>query len=113
LDNPLYVAMVLSILIMLASMISVEVGVTVAMLGWDLRAALIGGIALSTTSLAVVYAVLVETGLNKAEIGELIMPATFVTVVVLTAVLPTVVAQRWFTPLKPTKDQPSREGQIG
>jgi Kef-type K+ transport system membrane component KefB len=48
-------------------------------LGWDLRAALIGGIALSTTSLAVVYAVLVETGLNKAEIGKLIMAATFVT----------------------------------
>ncbi|HEX6708692.1 MAG TPA: cation:proton antiporter [Rubrobacter sp.] len=48
-------------------------------LGWALRAALIGGIALSTTSLAVVYAVLVETGLNKAEIGKLIMAATFVT----------------------------------
>jgi Kef-type K+ transport system membrane component KefB len=63
-------------------------------------------IALSTTSLAVVYAVLVETGLNKAEIGKLIMAATFVTVVVLTADLPTVVAQRWFTPLKPTMDQP-------
>lgn len=152
-DNPLYVAMVLSILILLASMISVELGVTVAVveialgvvagnalgiklpewldflatfasvvltflagaevdpgllrakakesfllggisflapflfawgfcqlaLGWDLRAALIGGIALSTTSLAVVYAVLVQTGLNKAEIGKLIMAATFVT----------------------------------
>ena len=152
-ENPLYVAMVLSILILLASMISVELGVTVAIveivlgvvagnvlgleppewlnflatfasvvltflagaevdpdllrakfkesfvlggvsflapflfawgfcqlvLGWDLRAALIGGIALSTTSLAVVYAVLVETGLNKAEIGKLIMAATFVT----------------------------------
>ena len=152
-ENPLYVAMVLSILILLASMISVELGVTVAIveivlgvvagnvlgleppewlnflatfasvvltflagaevdpdllrakfkesfllggvsflapflfawgfcqlvLGWDLRAALIGGIALSTTSLAVVYAVLGETGLNKAEIGKLIMAATFVT----------------------------------
>jgi hypothetical protein len=30
LDNPLYVAMVLSVLILLASMISVELGVTVA-----------------------------------------------------------------------------------
>jgi Kef-type K+ transport system membrane component KefB len=153
LENPLYVAMILSVLILLASMISVELGVTVAIveialgvvagnvlgidapgwlgflaafasvvltflagaevnpsllrskfkesfliggvsflapflfawgfcqlaLGWDLRAALIGGIALSTTSLAVVYAVLVETGLNKAEIGKLIMAATFVT----------------------------------
>lgn len=153
LENPLYVAMVLSALILLASMISVELGVTVAIveivlgvvagnvlgieppewlnflatfasvvltflagaevdpdllrakfkesfliggvsflapflfawsfcqlvLGWDVRAALIGGIALSTTSLAVVYAVLVETGLNNAEIGKLIMAATFVT----------------------------------
>jgi Kef-type K+ transport system membrane component KefB len=47
--------------------------------GWDLRAAEIGGIALSTTSLAVVYAVLVESGLNATKIGKLIMSATFVT----------------------------------
>jgi len=47
--------------------------------GWDLRQAEIAGIALSTTSLAVVYAVLVETGLNRTEIGKLIMAATFVT----------------------------------
>lgn len=47
--------------------------------GWDLRQAQIAGIALSTTSLAVVYAVLVETGLNKTEIGKIIMAATFVT----------------------------------
>ena len=48
-------------------------------LGWDLRAAQIAGVALSTTSLAVVYAVLVETGLTNAEIGKLIMASTFVT----------------------------------
>ena len=47
--------------------------------GWDLRQSQIAGIALSTTSLAVVYAVLVETGLNKTEIGKIIMAATFVT----------------------------------
>ncbi len=35
--------------------------------------------ALSTTSLAVVYAVLVETGLTHAPIGKLIMASTFVT----------------------------------
>jgi Kef-type K+ transport system membrane component KefB len=46
---------------------------------WNLNAAKIAGIALSTTSLAVVYAVLVETGLNKTELGKLIMSATFVT----------------------------------
>jgi Kef-type K+ transport system membrane component KefB len=47
--------------------------------GWDLRAAEIGGIALSTTSLAVVYAVLVESGMTATRIGKLIMSATFVT----------------------------------
>jgi Kef-type K+ transport system membrane component KefB len=47
--------------------------------GWDWRAAQIGGVALSTTSLAVVYAVLVETGLNSAPIGKLILSSTFVT----------------------------------
>jgi Kef-type K+ transport system membrane component KefB len=47
--------------------------------GWDWRAAAIAAIALSSTSLAVVYAVLVETGLNVTEIGKLIMAATFVT----------------------------------
>jgi len=47
--------------------------------GWDLRQSEIAGVALSTTSLAVVYAVLVETGLTRTEIGKLIMAATFVT----------------------------------
>jgi len=47
--------------------------------GWDWPAAQIGGIALSTTSLAVVYAVLVESGLNSTRIGQLIMSSTFVT----------------------------------
>lgn len=49
------------------------------LLGWTLKAALIGGTALSTTSLAVVYAVLVESGLNATRIGKLIMSACFVT----------------------------------
>ncbi len=48
-------------------------------LGWSSDAAQIAGIALSTTSLAVVYAVLVETGLNQTLIGKRIMSATFVT----------------------------------
>ena len=46
---------------------------------WTLQASLIAGVALSTTSLAVVYSVLVETGLSKTEIGKLIMAATFIT----------------------------------
>jgi Kef-type K+ transport system membrane component KefB len=48
-------------------------------LGWSPKASLIAGTALSTTSLAVVYAVLVETRLNEARIGKLIMSACFVT----------------------------------
>jgi Kef-type K+ transport system membrane component KefB len=48
-------------------------------LGWTTRASLIAGTALSTTSLAVVYAVLVETGLNRVRVGKLIMSACFVT----------------------------------
>ena len=46
---------------------------------WDLTASLIAATALSETSLAVVYSVLVETGLVKKEIGKLIMAATFIT----------------------------------
>ena len=53
--------------------------VAYGLLGWDTKAALIAGTALSTTSLAVVYAVLVETGLNVTRIGKLIMAACFVT----------------------------------
>src|SRR5438094_178197 len=48
-------------------------------LDWSRRQAEIGGLALSTTSLAVVYAVLVETGLNRELVGKRIMAATFVT----------------------------------
>jgi Kef-type K+ transport system membrane component KefB len=48
-------------------------------LGWGWQAAELTGIALSTTSLAVVYAVLVESGLAKTEIGKIIMASTFVT----------------------------------
>src|SRR5438094_505137 len=48
-------------------------------LGWNHRQAEIAGTALSTTSLAVVYAVLVETGLNQSVVGKRIMSATFVT----------------------------------
>jgi Kef-type K+ transport system membrane component KefB len=47
--------------------------------GWSYLASLIAGTALSTTSLAVVYSVLVETGLSKTEIGKLIMASTFIT----------------------------------
>jgi Kef-type K+ transport system membrane component KefB len=48
-------------------------------LGWPLHAAEIGGIALSTTSVAVVYAVMVETGLSQRDLGKLILAACFIT----------------------------------
>jgi Kef-type K+ transport system membrane component KefB len=53
--------------------------VSYGLLGWSLKASLIAGTALSTTSLAVVYAVLVETGLNATRVGKLLMGACFVT----------------------------------
>src|SRR6266498_675008 len=47
--------------------------------GWELHAAQIAGIALSTTSVAVVYAVMVESGLSDSDLGKLILAACFVT----------------------------------
>src|SRR5215210_3758249 len=49
------------------------------LIGWTLKASLIAGTALSTTSLAVVYAVLVERGPTTSIVGKLLMSATFVT----------------------------------
>jgi len=46
---------------------------------WERHAAYIAGIALSTTSVAVVYSVMIETGLNQTELGKLILAACFVT----------------------------------
>ena len=45
---------------------------------WTWPQAQIAGLSLSTTSVAVVYAVLVETGLNRTEIGKIILAACFV-----------------------------------
>ncbi|HMK37029.1 MAG TPA: cation:proton antiporter [Desulfomonilaceae bacterium] len=46
---------------------------------WPWPQAEIAGIAMSTTSVAVVYAVMIETGLNHVEIGKIILAACFVT----------------------------------
>jgi Kef-type K+ transport system membrane component KefB len=48
------------------------------LLGWGWPQSQIAGIALSTTSVAVVYAVMVETGLNKTELGKIILAACFI-----------------------------------
>lgn len=46
--------------------------------GWNWQQAEIAGLALSTTSVAVVYAVMLETGFNKTEMGKVILAACFV-----------------------------------
>ncbi|HPU29170.1 MAG TPA: cation:proton antiporter [Syntrophorhabdaceae bacterium] len=53
-------------------------GIAYYVLGWTLQASLLCGIALSTTSMAVVYAVMLETGLNKTEFGKGVLGACFV-----------------------------------
>ena len=47
--------------------------------GWTFPQAAIAGISLSTTSVAVVYAVMIETGYNETELGKLILAACFIT----------------------------------
>ncbi len=48
-------------------------------LGWELQQAQIAGIALSTTSVAVVYAVMIERGLSNTAMGKMILAACFIT----------------------------------
>ena len=48
-------------------------------LGWPLPQAQIAGIALSTTSVAVVYAVMIEGGLSDTSLGKMILAAVFIT----------------------------------
>jgi Kef-type K+ transport system membrane component KefB len=48
-------------------------------LGWPLPQAQIAGIALSTTSVAVVYAVMIEGGLGQTPLGKTILAACFIT----------------------------------
>ncbi|MEW6188469.1 MAG: cation:proton antiporter [Thermodesulfobacteriota bacterium] len=48
------------------------------LLGWNLQASLLCGVALSTTSMAVVYAVMLETGFNKTDFGKGILGACFI-----------------------------------
>lgn len=47
-------------------------------LEWNLQASLLCGVALSTTSMAVVYAVMLETGFNKTDFGKGILGACFI-----------------------------------
>jgi glutathione-regulated potassium-efflux system ancillary protein KefC len=47
-------------------------------LHWGVRASWLAGVALSTTSVAVVYAVMLELGFNATEFGKAILAACFV-----------------------------------
>lgn len=48
-------------------------------LGWTTDASWLAGIAMSTTSVAVVYAVMLEFGLNTTHYGKIVLAACFVT----------------------------------
>lgn len=48
------------------------------LLGWSLRASWLAGIAMSTTSVAVVYAVMLESGFNQTAFGKGILAACFI-----------------------------------
>jgi Kef-type K+ transport system membrane component KefB len=48
------------------------------LLGWAREPSLLAGIAMSTTSVAVVYAVMLEFGLNKTDYGKSILTACFI-----------------------------------
>jgi Kef-type K+ transport system membrane component KefB len=49
------------------------------LLGWGGQASLLAGIAMSTTSVAVVYAVMLEFGFNRTEYGKMVLAACFIT----------------------------------
>ena len=49
------------------------------LLGWDTMAAILAGIALAATSVAVVYTVMMEFGFNRTDFGKTILAACFIT----------------------------------
>lgn len=52
--------------------------ITYYVLHWSVKASLLSGVALSTTSVAVVYAVMLESGLNKTNFGKTLLAACFI-----------------------------------
>jgi glutathione-regulated potassium-efflux system ancillary protein KefC len=49
------------------------------LLGWSVMSSWLAGVAMSTTSVAVVYAVMLEFGLNTTDYGKMVLAACFVT----------------------------------
>ncbi|HAM53245.1 MAG TPA: potassium transporter Kef [Nitrospiraceae bacterium] len=48
------------------------------LLGWSVKSSWLAGVALSTTSVAVVYAVMLELGLNITQFGKVVLAACFI-----------------------------------
>jgi len=68
--------------------------------GWKLNSSLIAGVALSTTSLGVIYSILMETGMHRTELGKLLMSATFVTDISTVLIMSILfVKTNWYTAL--------------
>jgi glutathione-regulated potassium-efflux system ancillary protein KefC len=49
------------------------------LLGWDIAPSWLAGVAMSTTSVAVVYAVMLEFGFNATDYGKIVLAACFIT----------------------------------
>ncbi len=49
------------------------------LLGWGVEASWLAGVAMSTTSVAVVYAVMIEFGFNTTDYGKTVLAACFIT----------------------------------
>src|SRR3974390_1781752 len=49
------------------------------LLGWEVMPSWLAGVAMSTTSVAVVYAVMIEFGFNQTEYGKTVLAACFIT----------------------------------
>src|SRR5712691_8134535 len=49
------------------------------LLHWSAQASLLAGVAMSTTSVAVVYAVMLEFGFNRTDYGKMVLAACFIT----------------------------------
>src|SRR5207249_11793807 len=49
------------------------------LLGWNVEASWLAGVAMSTTSVAVVYAVMIEFGFNTTDYGKTVLAACFIT----------------------------------
>src|SRR5712692_3872195 len=49
------------------------------LLGWSVEASWLAGVAMSTTSVAVVYAVMIEFGFNMTDYGKTVLAACFIT----------------------------------